>query len=247
MYRVVVLFALAGCGRFGFDLLGDDQPPVDGSTDGTITDGTPTDGMPMSTTGLEDVATGSGDGGGVTIVSDPADHGANKLLVAAIHYVGAASLVLSVTDKAGNLYQPLDRVTHPQGGVVQLWFANGTLGNAANQITATFNLPATKRRIIVHEYPRIASMSGQATGSGNSSSPTTPNVGTDANSLVVMSVFTPAATVAFTSAGNYELKQNVLDDSQTADQILSAAGNVRGAMTLSPAANFVMAIGVFRR
>lgn len=247
--RWVVLIVLAGCGRVGFDLAGagDDQPPGDGPvTDGTPGDGPPTDGMTSST--VEDVASGFGDGSDVTIVSGPADHQANRLLIAAVHWVGVASIVISVTDDAGNLYQPLTRATHPQGGNAQLWFANNTLGNATNKIRATFNLPATKRRIIVHEYAQVAGMSGQATGTGNATMPTTSSVGTQPNSLVVLTCFTPAAQVAFTP-GTFELVDNVGNDSQTADRVLAAAGSATGSgsLTLTPAANYAMAIAVFRR
>lgn len=244
MHRFALL-VLAGCGRIGFGLGsdGDDTPP----TDGPITDGQVTD-APMSNTGLDSVAVGFDDAAGVTIASAPAAHESNRLLIAAIHWVGTSSAIINVTDTAGNLYTPLTRVDHPGGGSVQMWFANGTfLADEDNKVTATFALPVTKRRILVHEYPKVANRSGQGTGSGNGATATTPAVGATADSLVVVSCFTPASQATFTAGANYTLGANVQSDSQTEDRVFAAAGSASGAMAFTPAGNYVMAMAVFER
>lgn len=245
MWRIVLLL-LVGCGRIGFGLSGDNTPGDGAITDGTATDGT-TDGMSMSTTGLGDVAGGSDDASGVIIESAPAPHENNRLLIAAIHWVGSTSSVVSVTDTAGNLYQPLTRA-NTAGGSVQLWFANGTFaGSATNKVMATFALPTTKRRILVHEYPKVASMSGQATGFGNAGTAITASVNAAADSLVVTTCFTPGAQVSFAPGASYELGVNVASDSQMADRAFATAGSASGNMMLTPAATYVMAMAVFER
>ncbi len=241
---------LAGCGRIGFGL-GGDPPPADGTPADGVTDGMPGDSMTdpmMSVTGLEDTAAGSQDSNAATVRTEPVSHGANKLLVVAVHWFGALTAIAALTDGAGNIYQPLNRIDHPSGGSVQLWFANNTLPNPSNSVTATFTLPTPKARILVHEYPAVQGKSGEGTGFGSGVQATTSFVGAAANSLVVASCFTPnGSTSTFTAGNNFALGAGISGDSQMEDRVLATAGSATGAMGYTPAANYVIAFAVFDR
>ncbi len=250
MWRLV--FLLAGCGRIGFGL-GGDSPPTDGTpTDGIPTDGTPTDGMSdsmMSTTGLGDTSTGADNSAGVTIVSAGRPHAPGSLLVAAVHWSGITSAVITVSDSAGNIYTPLTRGNAPGGsGSLQLFFVNTSLGNTNNVVTATFSGLANKRRILVHEYPGVVAQTGQGTSFGtNAMSGMTGFVGAGANSLVISSCFTPSSAVTFSPGANFALGAVAGNDSQLEDRLVPVAGTANGSMSWTPSSDYVIALVVFDR
>jgi hypothetical protein len=242
MWRLVLL-VLAGCGRIGFGLGGDNTPGDGQGTDGTPTDGMVVDGM-LPATDRGAVAVGSATGLGFTVDSAPIPHPAGSLMIAAVAWTGTGA-VATVNDTAGNVYQPLTREAGPSGSV-QLFFVNNGFSSASTVVTASLTGIAQSRRILVHQYPAVANAPDEATASGLAATQaTTPTLGAITGSLIVAAIFT-SDDVAFTAGPGMTLGATTEGDSMLSDGILVGT-QASASFSWAPARDFAMAMAVFER
>lgn len=243
MWRLLLL-VLAGCGRIGFGLGGDNTPG-----DGQVTDGTPTDGLVVDgllpATDRGALSVGSATGVGFSVDSAPIPHPAGSLMVVAVAWTGTGVGVATVNDTAGNVYQPLTAVAGATGSV-QLFFVNNGFPGTATVVTASLTGITQNRRILVHQYPAVASAPDEATASGLAATQAaTPTLGATPDSLIVAAIFT-SGDAAFTAGPGMTLGATTEGDSMMSDGIVVGT-QARASFSWAPSAAFEMAMAVFER
>jgi hypothetical protein len=176
---------------------------------------------------------------------------AGDLNVVIVGWNDAVSTITSVTDTAGNVYQPAAAVLRTGSGnggsalSQAIYYASGIAGGA-NTITVAFNQAATSVDIRILEYGGVSTLdqsTGQS-GTGSTSSCGPVNT-TSANEVIVAGNVSTSVTTGpgpgFTSRIITKADGNIAED-----EFLSTAGSYGASASLSATATWIMQMATFK-
>ncbi|HEY7374437.1 MAG TPA: galactose oxidase-like domain-containing protein, partial [Polyangia bacterium] len=179
-----------------------------------------------------------------------APQAAGDLNVVIVGWIDGTSLVDSVTDTAGNVYQLAIGPTVFTGVLSQsIYYAANIKASITNSVTVTFNQAATYPDVRILQYHGLDAndpLDGVAGGSGSSDTSITPMVTT--TSAMDLLVTGNDVETGVTAAG-LDLTLRMITDPNgdlVADRVVTAAGSYDASASLLSAGSWVMQVAAFR-
>jgi len=242
----MAIVLVAGCGRFGFDPLGNGGDP--GGDPGSGVDGNPTDdGHPSDTGG----ASSHYITGGSAAINAPTTSfstttaslsDSNMFLVVAIHWLNGTSTVTDVQDSFGNGFSmvgSMQRYNSSQSQVI--WVKKITAGTSIN---VTFDQPAANIDLQWAAYREIDQMSyGPDIGTGGTGATA------DAGALTLTRdtlIVTSAASRASAASAGTGFTERVRSNGGVLEDLEATSGTIHATATLSSSNDWIIHALVLR-
>jgi hypothetical protein len=170
---------------------------------------------------------------------------AGDLNVVVIGWNDAVSTIGSVTDSAGNIYQPAVGMLRATGLSQAIYYASKIAGGA-NTVTVTFNQAAYGADIRILEYSGVSALDVNCGAVGNSTNSSCGPVSTTSAHELIFA----AATVSTVNTGpgpGFTARIITKSDGDIAeDETVNTTGSYTSTAPLSPAGQWVMQMATFK-